>query len=229
MLAGSPDGNLRLWDGESGKELRCFDAHGSWVRSLAVSRDGKRVLAGYADGTLCVWDVESGGRDALLGGHRAYLVAVALSPDGRLALSAGVDGTVRLWEVASGRELRRLLKSAPTSGVAFTADGRGVLAWGPGTPWCVLWEVSSGKKLYVPGAVPEDHVVRDGDDGDDPGRGAPGLERAGRDSPPLAGPPAPPAPPTGDDSEIVVDLEALPGSVIVRRNGQTVETVKGPT
>ena len=49
MLTGSLDKTARLWDAATGKELRAFKGHGSYVYSVAFSPDGKRVLTGSFD------------------------------------------------------------------------------------------------------------------------------------------------------------------------------------
>ena len=46
VLTGSEDKTARLWDAQSGKELRTFTGHTDWVMSVAFSPDGKQVLTG---------------------------------------------------------------------------------------------------------------------------------------------------------------------------------------
>ena len=45
-LSGSHDRTLRLWDLETGAELRRFEGHEGWVDSVAVLADGRRALSG---------------------------------------------------------------------------------------------------------------------------------------------------------------------------------------
>ena len=45
-LSGSRDRTLRLWDLETGAELRRFEGHEDWVTSVAVLADGRRALSG---------------------------------------------------------------------------------------------------------------------------------------------------------------------------------------
>ena len=49
VLTGSRDLTARLWDVQSGKELRAFTGHATWVSSVAFSPDGMQVLT-------CIWD-----------------------------------------------------------------------------------------------------------------------------------------------------------------------------
>ena len=46
VLTGSWDHTARLWDAESGKELRTFAGHADGVYSVAFAPDGRQVLTG---------------------------------------------------------------------------------------------------------------------------------------------------------------------------------------
>ncbi len=60
LLSGSDDNTLRLWDAESGQNLRTLQGHEACVQSVAFSPDGRRLLSGSDDKTLRLWDAESG-------------------------------------------------------------------------------------------------------------------------------------------------------------------------
>jgi hypothetical protein len=51
------DGVIRLWDLDSGKELKQLTGHQGGVLSLAFSSDGERLISGSRDTTVMVWDV----------------------------------------------------------------------------------------------------------------------------------------------------------------------------
>ena len=63
----------------------------SWVRSVAVSPDGRRIVSGSDDSTVVVWDLESGTQIHRLTGHQAAVNSVAVSPDGRRIVSGSED------------------------------------------------------------------------------------------------------------------------------------------
>ena len=62
LLTGGEDKTMRLWDLETGKEVRRFEGHTDKVRAVAFSPDGKQAVSGglFSDPTVRVWDVESG-------------------------------------------------------------------------------------------------------------------------------------------------------------------------
>ena len=98
-LSGSNDFEMKLWDLDSGRELRSFTGHQDQINTVAISPDGRTALSGSNDKTLMLWDIASGRKLRSFTGHTNYVTSVAISPDGRMALSAG-DTTLRLWDVS---------------------------------------------------------------------------------------------------------------------------------
>jgi WD40 repeat protein len=95
----APDTQPRLWDLETGEELRAFHGHGHTVLGVAFSPNGRRALSGGMDRSVRLWDVETGEEIHRFDGHNAVVRAVAFTPDGRRALSGGWDGNLRLWRL----------------------------------------------------------------------------------------------------------------------------------
>jgi WD40 repeat protein len=142
-LAGGDVGPLRLWDVETGKQLREFSGHEGWTSQATFTPDGKQVLSGgNQDKSLRLWDVATGRQVRAFTGHTDAVLSVAVSPDGRLALSGSADKTLRIWELATGKEVRKLEGHAD-SGV-FSPDGLHVLSFGA-DPTLRLWEAGTGK------------------------------------------------------------------------------------
>ncbi len=150
-------GSVRVYDVESGRELRRFAVDGSaW--SLAFLRRGARLLVGEED--LRLWDVAGG--DLLAAVHlpsqllsRQAVLAVAGSPDGRFAL-VGCRSTseARLIDLEEGTCRCRfaghghwftLFRRLPVTSVAFSADGERVLT-GSLDQTARVWDVESGKE-----------------------------------------------------------------------------------
>jgi len=94
---------LKLWNVDSGTEIRTFSGHSDSVLSFAFSPDGHYALSGsrQEDNTLKLWDVASGADIRTFRGHYDSVWSVAFSPDGRHALSGSYDGTLKLWEVVT--------------------------------------------------------------------------------------------------------------------------------
>ena len=54
------DQTVRLWDVNSGQNLKTLVGHTNWVWSVAFSPDGCHLASGSADATIKLWDVQSG-------------------------------------------------------------------------------------------------------------------------------------------------------------------------
>jgi len=101
-------------DVDTGQEIRRFEGHTDWVRSVAFSPDGQTILSGSADNTLIWWEAASGRRLRQFEGHTAQIYSAAFSADGKYALSGSADSSVILWDIGSGR------KCAVSSGTQAT-------------------------------------------------------------------------------------------------------------
>ena len=158
VLSSGYDNTVRLWDLQTGKEIRRFVGHEGLVHGLAFSADGKHVLTSGKDGTIRLWETETAREIRQFSGHKGPVRCVALSPDGKLLLSGGQDKTLRLWNVETGEELRRLEGSKGTVlAVAFLPDGRHAMSGG-GEPVVYHWDVQTGKAIHRLD-VPQDTVL----------------------------------------------------------------------
>jgi len=58
IVTASMDKTARVWDAETGQELRKFEGHTKTVTCVAFSPDGKRIATASVDKTARVWDAE---------------------------------------------------------------------------------------------------------------------------------------------------------------------------
>lgn len=124
------DGTFRLWDVESGKELR------SWQGPT------REITSAHYDG--------KGGKTVVKTPYPATTEPV-FSPDSKTLL-AGYGRKIYRWEVATGRELPAFqIEEIPqqrfeqTTWCLPSPDGRTLAVWGTGTGHLILLDSSSGK------------------------------------------------------------------------------------
>jgi RNA polymerase sigma factor (sigma-70 family) len=167
LASASLDQTIRLWDPDTGKELRRFEGPTSSVTSVAFTPDGTTLVSSGGEGMVRVWDRATGKEQRSFQAHQGSTVnSVAISPSGKLlATGGGGNGhkTLVLWDLETGNELHRLGGDAySVLAVAFSPDGK-LLASGssrlgrfgnPRAPkesgGCAvrLWDVATGKELW---------------------------------------------------------------------------------
>ena len=149
VSGGNVKNSLKLWDMETGRDLKSFTGDSDGIYAVAFSPDGRHVLSGNANHSMKLWDA------TVLKEIRAFTVntkddliaAVAFSPDGRYALSGASDRVLRLWDIATGSELRTFTGHAGwVSSAVFSPDGRYALS-GSWDHTLKLWDIASGKEL----------------------------------------------------------------------------------
>ena len=147
VLTGSRDHTAKLWEVNTGREVRAFSGHSQTVRSVAFSPDGRYVLTGSEDRTAKLWEANTGRMVRTFSGHSNTVNSVAFSLDGRYVLTSSQDRTAKLWEVSTGREVRAFSgHSNSVWSVAFSPDGRYLLT-GSTDQTAKLWEVSTGREV----------------------------------------------------------------------------------
>ncbi|KAI8437934.1 hypothetical protein MSG28_010606 [Choristoneura fumiferana] len=88
-LSGSYDRTCKVWDVESGKELKTLAGHQNVVN---------RVITGSFDKSARIWDPETGECLATLWGHGGEVVAAQFSAKGDLAATGSMDHTAKLFD-----------------------------------------------------------------------------------------------------------------------------------
>ena len=125
------DGEIRLWDAATGKDVCPQPGHLAGVFRAVLSPDGKTAVTAGWDRTVRWWDTATGRELRVVAG---LVNELAVSPDSRTVLASVPEERLRTWDLATGREttpadLPDGLRFGP---LAFTPDGRRlVTASGP--------------------------------------------------------------------------------------------------
>jgi WD40 repeat protein len=144
VLTGSDDRTARLWQADTGKEVRRFEGHAGAVTAVAFSSDGRRIVTGSSDGTGRVWTASTGEVVTTLRGHAGRVSAVAFSPDDAYVLTGSHDGTAVVTHLATGERVTCKGHKELVSSVAFSPDGTQVLT-GAMDATARLWEARTGR------------------------------------------------------------------------------------
>jgi WD40 repeat protein/serine/threonine protein kinase len=97
--------DARLWTVPIAARRLEWEGHRDKVESVAVSRDGTRLVTASRDGTAKIWDAQTLELERTLVGHAGRLHSAAFSSDGRRVVTAAYDSTASVWDAGSGDEL----------------------------------------------------------------------------------------------------------------------------
>ncbi len=145
VVSGSDDCTVRIWDIETGENIKILRGHKDHITSVAVLPNGKRVVSGSKDRTLCIWDIETGKSIRTLKGHKSWVTAVSVTPNGKHVISGSKDRTVCIWDIETGEITNTLEghKDQITS-VTVMPDGNHVVsASRDGT--IRIWNIETGE------------------------------------------------------------------------------------
>jgi RNA polymerase sigma factor (sigma-70 family) len=118
-------GRVRLWETETGKEVRQFHLQGS--AQVAASPDGK-ILAGASagDGNVYLWDAATGREIRRLKGSRGFdgnFCSLAFSPNGKVLALGG--HALHVWRVETGELVHfENDEDHPVLKLEFSGDGK---------------------------------------------------------------------------------------------------------
>ena len=168
LAIGATDNTIRLWDVNSGKELKKLEGHTDGIASISFSADGKMLASGSLDKTIFLWNLDSGKEIGRV--HEARSVwSVSFSPDGKILASGLTKNTIHLWDVSSLENIEKLQGTILVSdssvaerqrkegfdeqymehiigSIAFSPNGE-LLAAGSLDEAIYLCDVSSGKEI----------------------------------------------------------------------------------
>ena len=154
LLTGSLDHMARLWEVETGVELRRFEGHSHYVIDVAFSPDGNRILTGSnssslrgTDNSVRLWNTQTGREIARFGCHDC-VSSVAFSPDGKRVLAACWRAAMS-WDIQTAKRIRCFVgHSQLVTCVAFSPDGKRILTGGLDQT-ARIWDYQTGKLLRL--------------------------------------------------------------------------------
>ncbi len=112
VISASEDKTIKLWDVNTGIDVKNFSGHPAAVKALAVTSDGQTIISADAEGNIFTWATE-GSREPILKieAHEGAINTLNLFDDNQSILSGGFDQTIKRWDINSGK----LIKDLPES------------------------------------------------------------------------------------------------------------------
>lgn len=126
IAAGDRNGDIHIWDMNSGEFLKKLSGEIGYITSLDASKNGLYLLCGSSEEIIQVWAVEI---EMLINTYNQNIDSIAkvtFSPDGRTFSSASIgEGTIHFWDLENGNLLRTISGHTNYSrSVVFSPDGQ---------------------------------------------------------------------------------------------------------
>lgn len=109
ILSGGDDGNVCLWDLDTGKKIYTFFGITKEVNTVKISPDGQTIAAAGCDCQITSWYLESKkinsgyySNPGYLYSHEGLIHDLVYSPDGNNLYSCGADKKIRIWSQQIG-------------------------------------------------------------------------------------------------------------------------------
>ena len=148
LATGSYDQKIKLWNVETGAEIKTLSGHNGAIFGLSFRPDGKVLASASADRTVKLWDVASGKRLDTFSQPLKEQTAVAFAPDGATVAAGGMDNRIRVWSVSANAEegtnplrFTRYAHEGALLNLIFSADGS-LIASGAADRTVKLWSAS---------------------------------------------------------------------------------------
>lgn len=149
LATGGTDQTIRLWNPETGQDLKLLRGHMGAVHALAFSPNGKFLASGSADTSVRLWDVASARELHAVTSNFGAVRAVAFSADGKMLAAGGNDGSLRFLDSATGKELRSVRgQFGIVFSIAFSPDGT-MVATGSSDMQIHLWDLATSRQRTV--------------------------------------------------------------------------------
>ena len=130
IASGGWDKSVKLWDMAGNKELKTIGNFSSWIKAIAISPDGKKLVTG-ANKELRVNDISKGCKEIFKQSVSVGDInSICFSPDGKYIATSGfgVDGNnksveeVKIWDAATMALVGRTQTGERIKNIRFQND-----------------------------------------------------------------------------------------------------------
>lgn len=98
LATGSYDNTIKIWDLESGQEIRTLEGHTRGIRSLQM--DEQKLVSASLDGTVKFWNWRTGQLLNTLSSHADGVISVHFQDE--VIASGSIDHTIRVYNFQTG-------------------------------------------------------------------------------------------------------------------------------
>lgn len=152
IATGSKDKSIKLWELNTGREVRSFLGHTMSVTCVTYSSDGKFLISGSNDRSIRVWDVKSS-KMLFLISTEDYITDVALDPAMKFIIAGGYNesgnpDSCMIFDFKTKKLLKRINTDSRSIGlnIAISPTGKYV-GFGEDNRIVNIYEIGTWKKV----------------------------------------------------------------------------------
>ena len=136
LASSSWDNTVKLWDVETGRNIRKFIGHEDYVLGLDFHPSSQYLVSGSRDKDVRLWDLKVKRNIKNFQTHEERVQAVSFSPDGTKALTGSWDDKVILWDVLKKEAIDTYSLKSDVEAIAFHPSGD-------------AFAVATGRNIYL--------------------------------------------------------------------------------
>jgi len=136
LASGSDDGEIKIWNWETGKSSDLNFQHLKAVNKVVISPNSQILASGSDDGTIALFRFTDRKVYLEFNAHSDSVNTISFSPDGLILASGGKDNSIKLWHVKTGELIETIQAAAITEkdwekevfSIVFSPDSQFLLA-----------------------------------------------------------------------------------------------------
>jgi WD40 repeat protein len=141
------DKTVKMWESQSGKNIKTFTAHGYAFYSILYTGKEKRLFSGSRT-SIIIWDIHTGIQVGVMNGHSDTVRSLAWVDD-RTIVSGSWDNTLKIWDLKSFTCLRTFSgHNKSVISVAVTVEGLFIIS-GAFDKTTKVWRTNGGECVHT--------------------------------------------------------------------------------
>jgi WD40 repeat protein len=121
------DTPARIWDAETGEELKRLEIEDGSSQFVDWSSDGQWIVVGYSDMVIRIWSSDSLQPKIKFSRHNDRLVDLSFSPNSQRIISIDAGRRVLVWDALTGDEVSSFQTTNTPNSIDWSPDGKYVI------------------------------------------------------------------------------------------------------
>lgn len=140
VISGSKDSTIKIWDADTGTELKSLTNHSGSVLSVEFNPRQNQFASSSSDSSIIIWNSTSFEVIHTLNEHGGIPTSLSYHPSGNYIICGNTDSNIYLYDLTTGSIIRTFEDhTAAISAVDFSTNGY-VFVSGAADDIVILWK-----------------------------------------------------------------------------------------